>query len=168
MLRIDVNADTYTVPPDNPFVDDPAYLPEIWALGLRNPWRYSFDRETGDLVIGDVGQWHMEEIDFQPADSLGGENYGWSAYEGTEIYLEDETVLGEHTPPILEHVHDEAQSITGGYVYRGQNLPGLWGKYIYGDYIAGLVWVADRDEIRRVAEPASDGYRLCALDLWRR
>ena len=146
MLRIDVNADTYTVPLDNPFVDDPAYLPEIWALGLRNPWRYSFDRETGDLYIGDVGQWHIEEIDFQPASSRGGENYGWSAWEGTEIYLEDETVLGEHTPPILEHIHDEAQSITGGYVYRGQNLPGLWGKYIYGDYIGGLVWVAGRDE----------------------
>jgi glucose/arabinose dehydrogenase len=146
MLRIDVNADTYTIPPDNPFVNDPDYLPEIWALGLRNPWRYSFDPETGDLYIGDVGQWHIEEIDFQPADSKGGENYGWSAYEGSEIYLEDETVLGEHTPPIIEHIHDEAQSITGGYVYRGQMLPGLWGKYIYGDYIGGLVWIAYRDE----------------------
>jgi glucose/arabinose dehydrogenase/mono/diheme cytochrome c family protein len=147
MLRIDVNADSYTIPPDNPFVDNPDYLPEIWAMGLRNPWRYTFDRETGDLYIGDVGQWHIEELDFQPADSRGGENYGWSAFEGSEIYLEDETVLGEHTLPILEHIHDEGQSITGGYVYRGEMLPGLWGLYIYGDYITGAVWLAYRDEI---------------------
>jgi glucose/arabinose dehydrogenase/mono/diheme cytochrome c family protein len=149
MLRIDVNdinAATYAIPPDNPFVGNPDYLPEIWALGLRNPWRYTFDRLTGDLYIGDVGQWHIEELDFQPADSKGGENYGWSAFEGSEVYLEDETVLGEHTLPVLEHIHDEGQCITGGYVYRGRALPGLWGKYIYGDYITGAVWIAYRDE----------------------
>jgi glucose/arabinose dehydrogenase/mono/diheme cytochrome c family protein len=147
MLRIDVNADPYAIPPDNPFVGNPDYLPEIWALGLRNPWRYTFDRLTGDLYIGDVGQWHIEELDVQPADSKGGENYGWSAYEGTEVYLEDETVLGgEMTPPVLQHIHDEGQSITGGYVYRGQELPGLWGLYIYGDYITGAVWLAYPDD----------------------
>jgi glucose/arabinose dehydrogenase len=147
MLRIDVNAETYTIPPDNPFVDDPRYLPEIWAMGLRNPWRYSFDRATGDLYIADVGQWHIEELDFQPASSTGGENYGWSAYEGSERYVLDEMVFGQHTPPVIEHIHDEGQSITGGYVHRGAALPGLWGKYIYGDYIGGTVWMAYRDEV---------------------
>jgi glucose/arabinose dehydrogenase/mono/diheme cytochrome c family protein len=146
MLRIDVNADVYIIPPDNPFVGNPDYLPEIWALGLRNPWRYSFDRLTGDLYIGDVGQWLYEELDFQPARSRGGENYGWSAWEATHPYLQDATVLGEYTPPVLEYPHDVGLSITGGYVYRGETMPGLWGKYIYGDYVGGLVWLAYRDE----------------------
>jgi glucose/arabinose dehydrogenase len=146
MLRIDVNAETYTVPADNPFVDDPEFLPEIWAWGLRNPWRFTFDRETGDLFIGDVGQWLIEELDFQPGTSTGGENYGWSAFEGNQPYLEDETVRSEHTPPIHQYFHDVGSSITGGYVYRGQALPGLWGEYIYGDYVSGVIWIGHFDE----------------------
>ncbi len=146
MLRLDVNADTYRVPADNPFVDDPAYLSEIWALGLRNPWRFSFDRATGDLYIGDVGQWRYEEIDYQPGTSQGGENYGWSAFEATHPYLEDETVLGTHTPPILEYGHEAGLSVTGGFVYRGQAMPELDGLYFYGDYVNGIVWIAWRDE----------------------
>ncbi len=163
MLRLDVDAidstGGYGIPPDNPFLDDPAYLPEIWALGLRNPWRYSFDRATGDLYIGDVGQWLYEEVDFQPADSTGGENYGWSAFEATHPYLEDETVRGVHTPPVLEYGHDVGLSITGGYVYRGQNLPELDGLYFYGDYVNGIVWVAARDRSLKdqSAEAASTG-----------
>jgi glucose/arabinose dehydrogenase len=148
MLRLDVNdvnAPTYRIPPDNPYVGNPKYLPEIWALGLRNPWRFGFDRKTGDLFIGDVGQWLYEELDYQPASSHGGENYGWSAFEGFHSYLKDQTVLGEPAWPIVEYKHDIGQCIIGGYVYRGKALPGLVGKYIYGDYIYGKVWILDRD-----------------------
>ena len=142
MLRLDVNAETYRVPDDNPFLDDPAYVPEAWAMGLRNPWRFSFDRATGDLYIGDVGQWRYEEVDFQPASSKGGENYGWSAFEASHPYLEDETVLGEHTPPILEYGHEAGLSVTGGYVYRGERIPALQGVYLYGDWCSGTIWSA--------------------------
>ncbi len=148
LLRLDVsdvNAPTYNIPPDNPFVGNPAYLPEIWALGLRNPWRFGFDRENGDLFIGDVGQWLYEELDYQPGSSHGGENYGWSAFEGLHPYLLDQPVLGAPTWPIVEYPHDEGQCIIGGYVYRGAALPELDGKYIYGDYIYGKVWILDRD-----------------------
>ncbi|MCL4238171.1 MAG: PQQ-dependent sugar dehydrogenase [Anaerolineae bacterium] len=145
MVRLDVNAETYRVPDDNPFLDDPAYVPEAWATGLRNPWRFSFDRATGDLYIADVGQWRYEEVNFQPANSKGGQNYGWSAFEASHPYLEDETVLGEHTPPILEYGHEAGLSITGGYVYRGPTLTELDGLYFYGDYMNGMVWVAHRD-----------------------
>ncbi len=146
MLRLDVNAETYRVPDDNPFLDDPAYVPEAWATGLRNPWRFTFDRATGDLYIADVGQWRYEEVNFQPASSKGGENYGWSAFEASQPYLEDETVLGEHTPPILEYGHEAGLSITGGYVYRGPTLTELDGLYFYGDYVNGMVWAAYRDD----------------------
>jgi glucose/arabinose dehydrogenase len=145
MLRLDVNGDPYSVPPDNPFVSDERVPAEVWALGLRNPWRFSFDRATGDLYIGDVGQWIYEEINFQPADSTGGENYGWSAFEASQPYLEDETLsINTHTEPILEYTHDVGCSVTGGYVYRGEALPELQGRYIYGDYCNGNVWSAQR------------------------
>ncbi|MBN1563884.1 MAG: PQQ-dependent sugar dehydrogenase [Anaerolineae bacterium] len=153
MLRIDVSTDVsnpelYTIPPDNPFLADPSFLPEIWALGLRNPWRFTFDRVTGDMFVGDVGQWLYEELDYQPGTSPGGENYGWSAFEGWHTYLEDETVRGgDYTPPILEYGHDVGNSITGGYVYRGESMPGLWGKYIYADYVVGKIWVLYRDDM---------------------
>ena len=140
-----MNASSYRIPPDNPYVGNPKYLPEIWALGLRNPWRFGFDRQTGDLYIGDVGQWLYEELDYQPASSHGGENYGWSAFEGFHTYLNDQLVLGAPTWPIVEYSHDLGQCIIGGYVYRGKALPELVGKYIYGDYIYGEVWILERD-----------------------
>ena len=120
--------------------------PEIWAWGLRNPWRFSFDRATGDLYIGDVGQDLWEEIDFQPADSPGGENYGWNRYEGTHPYsggpAPQDMVL-----PILEYAHSEGGcSVTGGYVYRGEALPDLQGVYFYGDWCLGNIWAAYRNE----------------------
>ena len=149
MLRLDVSdtdAPSYSIPPDNPYVGNPTYLPEIWALGLRNPWRFGFDSQTGDLYIGDVGQWLYEELDFQPASSHGGENYGWSSFEGFHTYLTDQAVLGDPTWPILEYAHDLGQCIIGGYVYRGKALPELSGKYIYGDYIYGTVWILERDD----------------------
>ncbi len=142
LLRIDVDGDTpYAIPPDNPFAGGEEGAPEVWAWGLRNAWRFSFDRKTGDLYIGDVGQNAWEEIDFQPADSPGGENYGWRVYEGTHRYT-DETPAGEAIMPILEYPHQEGCSVTGGYVYRGEALPALEGVYIYGDWCNGQIWAA--------------------------
>ena len=149
LLRLDVDTAPYTIPTTNPFVDDPQFAPEIWAMGLRNPWRFSFDRATGDLYIGDVGQWQWEEVNFQPASSPGGENYGWSAFEAThryEEFAETETLHSEMTAPILEYPHAQGCSVTGGYVYRGNALPDLRGTYFHGDYCTGFIWTAYRDE----------------------
>jgi len=145
ILRIDVNADTYTVPDDNPFVGNADYLPEIWAVGVRNPWRMSFDRATGDLYIGDVGEWDWEEVDFQTAESKGGENYGWSAFEGTHPFKE-QPISSEVTMPVFEYSHADGCAITGGYVYRGEALPELQGIYFFGDYCTGKMWTMERDE----------------------
>lgn len=147
ILRIDVNTEPYAVPADNPFVNDAAFKPEIWAYGLRNPWRFSFDRATGDLYIGDVGQWEWEEVDWQPAGQ-GGQNYGWSAYQGSHVYLEQPQPVDESsvTMPVLEYPHTDGCAVTGGYVYRGGLLPTMQGVYIYGDYCTGRVWAARRDE----------------------
>ncbi|GJM33032.1 MAG: hypothetical protein DHS20C18_20330 [Saprospiraceae bacterium] len=150
MLRIDVdNGDPYTIPADNPFAEDDFTLDEIWALGLRNPWRFSFDRETGDLWIGDVGQGAWEEIDFQPANSTGGENYGWRCYEGNTAYnLSQCTGINDLTGPI--HVYENGSnlgcSVTGGYVYRGSEFPKLTGFYLYTDYCSGRIWTLFQNE----------------------
>jgi glucose/arabinose dehydrogenase len=141
ILRVDVDRGaTYGIPPTNPFVGKPG-LDEIWASGLRNPWRFSFDRETGHLYIADVGQNRWEEIDFQPAASRGGENYGWRIMEGFHCYVPatncNQTGL---TLPISEYSHREGCSVTGGYVYRGRQISGLVGVYIYGDYCSGTIW----------------------------
>ncbi|MBI5931991.1 MAG: PQQ-dependent sugar dehydrogenase [Chloroflexi bacterium] len=138
MLRLDINTEPYAIPPDNPFVDGTQGRPEVWANGLRNPWRFSFDRATGDLYIGDVGQNQYEEVDFQPADSTGGENYGWNIYEGFHSYEGQE--LAGTVQPIAEYSHDLGCSISGGYVYRGSELPELDGVYLYGDYCTGTIW----------------------------
>jgi glucose/arabinose dehydrogenase len=145
ILRIDVSADTYIVPETNPFVENADYLPEIWAVGVRNPWRMSFDRATGDLYIGDVGQWDWEEVNFQPADSPGGENYGWSAYQGAHPF-KDTPISSDVTMPIFEYPHSEGCAITGGYVYRGEMLPELQGVYFFADYCTGRIWTMIRDE----------------------
>jgi len=144
MLRIDVNhGDPYAIPPDNPFAGRADARPEIWAYGLRNPWRYSFDRATGDLYIADVGQNAYEEVDFQPADSRGGENYGWDKYEGFHAY--DGGATDGLTMPVAEYAHAVGGcSVTGGYVYRGPSLPALNGVYLYGDYCSGQVWALYR------------------------
>lgn len=144
LLRIDVEAgvDPYQIPPSNPFVGEPDHRGEIWSLGLRNPWRFSFDRLTGDLYLGDVGQGSWEEVDFQPAGSLGGTNYGWNIKEGLECYNAANCDDQGMTDPVFvypTHV-DGTCSITGGYVYRGQDYPGLYGSYIYGDYCNGNIW----------------------------
>jgi glucose/arabinose dehydrogenase len=131
--------DAYAIPSDNPFVDRPGVRPEIWAYGLRHPWRYSFDRETGDLWIGDVGAGAREEVDMQPADSPGGQNYGWSNLEGT---VEWRTPPPDAVPPVYEYDHrGGACAVTGGYVYRGSAIPDLVGWYVFGDYCTGVIHV---------------------------
>jgi glucose/arabinose dehydrogenase len=142
MLRIDVNgAPPYSIPPDNPFVGVSDYRPEIWALGLRNPWRWSFDRLTHDLYIGDVGQAFYEEINRQPAGSRGGENYGWARMEGFHCHpLNSPCSPAGLTLPIAEYPHGTGDcSITGGYVYRGTVFPALYGLYVFGDYCTGRI-----------------------------
>ncbi len=142
LLRIDVESgeSPYGIPATNPFVGKSGSRPEIWAYGLRNPWRFSFDRDTGDLYIGDVGQDTWEEVDYQPASSPGGENYGWNRMEGNHCYVRNCSSDGL-TLPIAEHSHEEGCSVTGGYVYRGSRFPGMQGFYIYGDYCNGRAWI---------------------------
>jgi glucose/arabinose dehydrogenase len=129
----------FRVPEDNPFVGEDGVRPEIWALGLRNPWRFSFDRETGDLWIGDVGQSAWEEVDFQPASSAGGENYGWNRLEGTHVF-EEPVDIEKPVMPVFEYGRDLGQSVTGGFVYRGDRVPDLAGTYVFGDYGSGTIW----------------------------
>ena len=151
MLRIDVdNGDPYSVPANNPFVNDDQTLDEIWALGLRNPWRFSFDRLTGDLWIGDVGQQDREEIDFQAADSPGGENYGWKCYEGNKfnpIGECGEIDINDYQFPIWDYESELpfGCSINGGFVYRGTKYPLLYGLYLYSDYCSGKIWSLQQD-----------------------
>ena len=152
LLRLDVTARAsdardaeYRVPPDNPFVNQQGAMPEVWAYGLRNPWRFSFDRETGDLWIGDVGQNAWEEIDFQPASSAGGENYGWNHYEATHPYPPDADAReGAYTMPVVEYDRDAGKSVTGGYVYRGKAEGELAGTYFYADFVSGRIWGLQR------------------------
>ena len=142
LLRLDVTTaeGEYTVPPDNPFVGQQGALPEIWAYGLRNPWRFSFDRATGDLFIADVGQNQWEEVNFQPADSSGGENYGWVIMEATHCFQTQTCDQSGLVLPIFEYAHSQGCSVTGGYVYRGQAFPEMTGNYFVTDYCTGIIW----------------------------
>jgi glucose/arabinose dehydrogenase len=148
LLRIDVaGGDAYRIPPDNPFVDQSNVRPEIWALGLRNPWRFSFDALTQDLYIADVGQNTYEEVDFQPSGSGGGGNYGWDVMEGRHCF---EPASGCDTTglvlPVAEYDHSLGCSVTGGYVYRGSRYPALDGVYFFGDYCSGRIWGLRRQD----------------------
>ena len=148
MLRIDVNTgDPYSIPADNPFVNNASARPEIWAYGLRNPWRYSFDRETGDLYIADVGQNRIEEVSFQAASSSGGENYGWNVTEGSSCFSPSTGCDARgFVLPFAEYDHSEGCSITGGYVYRGKSEPALTGTYLFADFCSGRIWTSIRSE----------------------
>jgi glucose/arabinose dehydrogenase len=121
-------------------VDQSGAQPQIVALGLRNPWRYSFDRRTGDLYIADVGQGSIEEIDFTPRSSPGLENYGWDLYEGRSKFEDTPQGPGKLVFPIAQYTHDLGCSVTGGVVYRGRTVRGYAGRYLYGDYCSGIVW----------------------------
>jgi glucose/arabinose dehydrogenase len=139
LLRIDVSTLPYRIPPSNPFGN------EVWAYGLRNPWRFTFDRLTGDLFIADVGQDAWEEVDFQPHTSIGGENYGWHCFEATHVYNDagPECQNQTFTMPILEYSHaGGACAITGGYRYHGAKYPNLHDIYFYGDYCTGTIFGA--------------------------
>ena len=144
LLRIDVESGTapYGVPPRNPFVGVAGYQPEIWALGVRNPWRFSFDRGTGDLYLGDVGQGTYEEIDFQPAGDPGGRNYGWNVMEGDSCYPVGTAGCNRTGLALPAFVYDHSLgcSVTGGHVYRGSAFPTLQGVYLFGDYCSGRIW----------------------------
>lgn len=160
MLRIDVDGATragrgvitgcglqanYSIPLDNPFVGNGNACDEIWAYGVRNPWRFSFDRITGALFIGDVGQGVWEEIDFQASTSPGGENYGWRCYEGTHEYNTN-GCSGPFVDPILEYQHLSGRnSITGGYAYRGHGIAGFDGTYLFADFTTGEIWFATQN-----------------------
>jgi len=145
ILRLDVSGPSYTIPPTNPFVAQSNVKKEIWAYGMRNPWRFSFDSANGDLYIGDVGQDREEEIDYQPASSLGGENYGWRVLEGNLCYPSGScNPPSNYAAPVSTYDHGSSDSngcsVTGGYIYRGSQFPGLVGIYLYGDYCRGKVW----------------------------
>lgn len=144
LLRIDVEAgiSPYQIPDDNPFVDDPGTPDEIWATGLRNPWRFSFDRLNGDLFLADVGQNRWEEINHQPVGADGGVNFGWNILEGPDCF---NPVAGcveppNYAPPVAFYNHDSGCSVTGGYVYRGPGNVALQGRYLYGDFCNGRIW----------------------------
>ena len=148
ILRIDVSAldetGSHAVPPDNPFVGVEGARPEIWAYGLRNPWRFSFDRETGALWTGDVGQNKLEEIDIIKP----GANYGWNVMEGTSCFRNAGCDSDELEPPVAEYGRDGGCSVTGGYVYRGERIPSLIGAYVYGDFCTGHIWALRHDGSR--------------------
>ena len=141
ILRLDVDGgEPYAIPPDNPFAGGGG-APEVWAYGLRNPWRLAFDRQTGDLYIADVGQNVWEEVNFWPAGSPGGANFGWNYLEGSHPYLPGASPEGlELVNPVAEYDHSQGCSVTGGVVYRGAELPEWQGIYLYGDYCYGLIW----------------------------
>lgn len=148
MIRIDVNNFSdppyYSIPVDNPFVSDPVARKEIWALGLRNPWRWSFDRRNGDTWIADVGEDSTEEINYKKSGTTPGENYGWRCYEGSSTYNPDGcSNVSSYIFPIFEYFHNTGiggNSVIGGYVYRGAAFPDLQGYYICADYISGNAW----------------------------
>ncbi|MFD1543745.1 PQQ-dependent sugar dehydrogenase [Nonomuraea guangzhouensis] len=152
ILRIDPRGTPYKIPDDNPFVGKEGARTEIWAYGLRNPWRFGFDRDNGDLWIGDVGQDRWEEVDYQPAGSEGGENYGWNLREGDQPFRGGKG--RELTDPVITYpLHQGGNcSVIAGYVYRGSKIPWLQGRFLYGDFCAGWVKAAPVDELDKDAE----------------
>ncbi|MDT8305988.1 MAG: PQQ-dependent sugar dehydrogenase [Anaerolineae bacterium] len=160
LLRLDVDGgpgsrpadcgtgDNYRIPSDNPLIGEAGACDEIWALGLRNPWRLSFDAPSDDLFIADVGQVAWEEVNVRPATAAG-ENYGWSCYEGTHenpnTAMQDCGPASAYTMPVFEYGHDEGCAITGGYVYRGSRNPALHGRYLFTDFCSGYFWNMSRD-----------------------
>lgn len=171
VIRIDIRGTTgsalYRIPSDNPFADSgeicnvngtspgPGNCPEIWAWGLRNPWRWSFDRQTGDLWLADVGEAELEEVD----RVVRGGNYGWRCFEGTEDTGRGcGTPVGTFLPPIAQYTHELGQAVTGGYVYRGSAIPGLVGRYLFADFVSGRIWNIPSDTAPTVTMTASDGF----------
>ena len=165
VLRIDVRnaseAQPYVAPPDNPFASDGRGRPEVWAYGMRNPWRFSFDRETGELWAGDVGQGEFEEIDIVRA----GANYGWNTMEGAHCFERSVCDQSGLTLPVAEYSHGQGCSVTGGYVYRGSAVPSLAGWYVYGDFCSGRIWAvrADGQQGLEGVEIADPGFSVSSF-----
>jgi len=144
LLRMDVSGDSLSIPADNPFMGNPDVADLIWAYGLRNVWRFSFDTATGEMFMGDVGQNRWEEINVQP-EGVGGQNYGWSVFEATYPFS-GAAAPADVTMPVAEYQHTNGNcSVTGGYVYRGEAIEALQGSYIYGDFCSGQLWSMSRD-----------------------
>ncbi len=169
LIRIDVDPmhGSYAIPSDNPYVGSDSVRNEIWARGLRNPWKISFDSGTGDLFVADVGQNQLEEVNFQPTASPGGENYGWSVMEGSQCVGGgvgcDQSGL---TLPVAEYDHNNGCSITGGEVYRGTAYPNMTGMYFYGDYCSGNIWGLTRDGNQWSSSLLADtSYRITTFGL---
>lgn len=171
ILRIEVDpeftgGEAYAVPDDNPFVSDGEARPEIWAYGLRNPWRFSFDRETSDLWIGDVGQNEYEEVSVLAVDE-GGANLGWNVVEGPECYAEPDCDPGEFVEPVFSYTHSSGAgcSVTGGYVSRGEEFAALNGVYVLADYCTGLIWGGGADASGELvfSEPIESGFRISSF-----
>lgn len=149
LLRIDVDGgERYRIPPDNPFVDGQGRRPEIWTYGLRNPWRFSFDRGTGDLFIGDVGQNELEEVDVLPAGTPGGANLGWRIMEASRCFDSDDCDAEGLVLPFAEYPTADGCAVTGGYVYRGSQFPALQGGYLFADFCGGQIWGLSASEAR--------------------
>ena len=166
LLRLDLDSgDPYGIPPDNPFANGGGE-PEIWAYGLRNPWRFSFDSKTDDLWIADVGQGEFEEINRRPA-AAGGLNYGWDQMEGLECYEGGDCDPAGKIVPISGYDHDLGCSVTGGYVYRGKDFPELRGGYVFGDYCSGVIWAIDatEGEFTEPVELMSSGLSISSFGL---
>ena len=161
MLRIDVHTTAaYQIPPGNPFIDSANYRPEIWALGLRNPWRWSFDAVNGSMYIADVGQDLWEEVDIQQK-GVGGNNYGWRCYEGNHVFnISGCQPKAQYTFPVYEYPHADSTgdcSIIGGFVYRGNKYPSLYGRYIFTDYCSGLFRILSRQSGKYIVNTVLDG-----------
>jgi hypothetical protein len=166
MLRIDVsNGLPYSIPPSNPFVGNANVRDEIWSIGWRNPWRFSFDRTTGDLYVGDVGQDSREEVSFQPGTSRGGENYGWKIREGNQCYSSGACPNGVpacSSPVLVDPIHSYSLtngncSVVGGYVYRGCAVPDLVGTYFFADYCSGRIWSMRYDgQVRNLTDRTAE------------
>jgi glucose/arabinose dehydrogenase len=159
ILRIDVSGDGYAVPPDNPFVAQADASGEIWAYGLRNPWRFSFDSATGDLWAGDVGQNEWEEVDLIER----GGNYGWTIMEGFECYGAAQCNQSGLRQPRAAYGHGDGCSVTGGFVYRGEALPELVGWYVYGDFCSGNIWAVNTADSSDPVLLASSGQPIAAF-----
>ncbi len=171
ILRIDVDVEAgadppYGIPDDNPFLDDSEARPEIWLTGLRNPWRIRFDRATGDLWIGDVGQGVFEEIDVARA-GVGGLDFGWNIMEGSACYRNGGTdcLTDELTLPVTQYGHDLGCSVTGGTVYRGEAQPAMRGWYVFADFCSGRFWVLDpeRDDVHESTLAAESDRSISAI-----
>lgn len=160
------SASPYAIPADNPFVDDESGLDEIWSFGWRNPWRFNFDRATGDMYIADVGQNQWEEVNYESASSEGGLNYGWNAFEGNRPFSDNRTSEEfTYVDPFFVYDHSLGCSVTGGTIYRGEEIPQLQLVYLFGDFCTGRIWAAWRDSSYNwnLAEIMNTGFEISSF-----